>query len=54
VVSPIVSNTSARPTKSSRKLVPEDGVAADLASNLSPIAKDASDRNGRVWPCEAE
>jgi hypothetical protein len=49
-----VSSTSARPTKSSRKLVPEDSVAADVASSLPRDAQDASDRNGRVSACGVE
>jgi hypothetical protein len=47
VVSAIVSSTSASPTKSSRKLVPEDWVATDVASSSPCDAQDASDRNGR-------
>jgi len=47
VVSPIVSSTSASPTKSSRKLVPEDWVATDVASSSPCDAQDATDRNGR-------
>jgi hypothetical protein len=49
VVSPIASSTSPRPTKSSRKFVPEDAVAAaDVAKSLRPGAQDASDRSARV------
>jgi hypothetical protein len=48
VVSPIVSSTSARPTKSSRKFVPDEGVAADVASSSPRNAQEASDRTGRV------
>jgi hypothetical protein len=49
VVSPIASSTSPRPTKSSKKFVPEDSVAAaDVAKSLRPGAQDASDRSARV------
>jgi hypothetical protein len=48
VVSPIVSRTSPRPTKSSSRFVPDDGVATDVASSSPRHAQDASDRTGRV------
>jgi hypothetical protein len=43
-----VSSTSARPTNSSRKFVPEDGVAADVASDSPRDAQEPRNRSGRA------
>ena len=50
VDSPIASSTSPRPTKSSRKFVPEDRVTADVSNSFRLGAQDASDRRALLVP----